>query len=180
MLEAANWAPTHGKTEPWRFVVLQNRAAIDEVMSIKTRFMEESLKDKEEKLAFFQKKNAGKMKELANVRAIIVIVQKRVTNNKGNLMPDWEETAAVSCAVQNMHLALTARWDEGYGGYWSSGGWDAWLNCTEMRKYCDADGEVEGEPDKLLGLFYLGQSKVSTMNNYRCKRGPMKDKVMWK
>lgn len=22
MLEAANWAPTHGKTEPWRFVVL--------------------------------------------------------------------------------------------------------------------------------------------------------------
>jgi nitroreductase len=22
LLEAANWAPTHGKTEPWRFVVL--------------------------------------------------------------------------------------------------------------------------------------------------------------
>jgi len=23
MLEASNWAPTHGKTEPWRFVVLE-------------------------------------------------------------------------------------------------------------------------------------------------------------
>ena len=22
LLEAANWAPTHGKTEPWRWVVL--------------------------------------------------------------------------------------------------------------------------------------------------------------
>lgn len=22
MLDAANWAPTHGKTEPWRFVVM--------------------------------------------------------------------------------------------------------------------------------------------------------------
>lgn len=22
LLEAANWAPTHGRTEPWRFVVL--------------------------------------------------------------------------------------------------------------------------------------------------------------
>ena len=22
MLEAANWAPNHGKTEPWRFVVM--------------------------------------------------------------------------------------------------------------------------------------------------------------
>ena len=29
MLEAANWAPTHGKTEPWRFVVLDRAAAID-------------------------------------------------------------------------------------------------------------------------------------------------------
>ena len=26
MLEAANWAPTHGKTEPWRFVVLGRQA----------------------------------------------------------------------------------------------------------------------------------------------------------
>lgn len=26
MLEAANWAPTHGRTEPWRFVVLGRQA----------------------------------------------------------------------------------------------------------------------------------------------------------
>ena len=25
MLEAANWAPTHGKTEPWRFVVFSGQ-----------------------------------------------------------------------------------------------------------------------------------------------------------
>jgi hypothetical protein len=25
MLQAANWAPTHGRTEPWRFVVLGQR-----------------------------------------------------------------------------------------------------------------------------------------------------------
>ncbi len=27
LLEAANWAPTHGKTEPWRFAVLASREA---------------------------------------------------------------------------------------------------------------------------------------------------------
>lgn len=27
LLEAANWAPTHGKTEPWRFAVLSSREA---------------------------------------------------------------------------------------------------------------------------------------------------------
>lgn len=33
MLEAANWAPTHGKTEPWRFVVL-GRAAQEELVDL--------------------------------------------------------------------------------------------------------------------------------------------------
>lgn len=27
MLDAANWAPTHGKTEPWRFVVMGKQAS---------------------------------------------------------------------------------------------------------------------------------------------------------
>lgn len=33
LLEAANWAPTHGKTEPWRFVVLgrQGMQALQDV-----------------------------------------------------------------------------------------------------------------------------------------------------
>ena len=29
MLDAANWAPTHGKTEPWRFVVLDRAGALE-------------------------------------------------------------------------------------------------------------------------------------------------------
>lgn len=33
MLEAANWAPTHGKTEPWRFVVL-SEDALQEMIQI--------------------------------------------------------------------------------------------------------------------------------------------------
>lgn len=33
MLEAANWAPTHGRTEPWRFVVLSPHA-LQEMFSI--------------------------------------------------------------------------------------------------------------------------------------------------
>ena len=36
MLEAANWAPTHGRTEPWRFVVL-SPDALQEMFSITDR-----------------------------------------------------------------------------------------------------------------------------------------------
>ena len=36
MLEAANWAPTHGRTEPWRFVVL-GADTLQEMISITDR-----------------------------------------------------------------------------------------------------------------------------------------------
>ena len=40
ILEAANWAPTHGKTEPWRFAVLANpsvqREAFDLMLQVHT------------------------------------------------------------------------------------------------------------------------------------------------
>ena len=36
MLEAANWAPTHGRTEPWRFVVLSPEG-LQQMISITDR-----------------------------------------------------------------------------------------------------------------------------------------------
>jgi nitroreductase len=34
ILEAANWAPTHGKTEPWRFAVLASPSAQREAFNL--------------------------------------------------------------------------------------------------------------------------------------------------
>lgn len=56
MLEAANWAPTHGRTEPWRFVVLgadalqemislTDRVRVEIVVRVKMWFEDEQLKD---------------------------------------------------------------------------------------------------------------------------------------
>ena len=58
-------------------------------------------------------------------------------------MPEWEETAAVACAVQNMHLAFTA---EGLAGYWSSGGVMgdcAWANAPETLQLLGMSGECQ-------------------------------------
>ena len=33
VLEAANWAPTHGKTEPWRFTVLSPEG-LDQLIAV--------------------------------------------------------------------------------------------------------------------------------------------------
>src|SRR6476660_9170884 len=95
ILENATWAPNHGQTEPWKFVV----------------FCGEGL----QKLATFQaelykKESAANFKEatyqnlLTNplkASHVIAICLKRDPNKK---FPEQEEIAAVSCAVQNMYL----------------------------------------------------------------------------
>ena len=104
---------------------------------------------------------------------------KRVTNAKGSLMPEWEETAAVSCAVQNLHLMLTC---EGYAGYWSSGGVAgdcAWANSDEVREMLGMTGECQGEPDRVLGFFHVGAVTPEGAAKYRGKRGALDDKVAW-
>ena len=74
----------------------------------------------------------------------------RACSPPGKLMPEWEETAAVACAVQNLHLALVA---EGLAGYWSSGGVmgeGAWANAPETRELLGMTGECQVARGRLV------------------------------
>jgi len=173
-LEAANWAPTHGKTEPWRFVVFSGQPRIQELEDLKLKATEATMAEQPEKLQKTLDKMARKRKDVAKVSHIIALIVKRVENLKGELMPAWEETAAVACAVQNFHLSLTA---QGYAGYWSSGGVNGWADTPEVRAKLGADGEVKGESDRVIGWFYVGAT--DKMDAYKGRRGPIDKKVTW-
>ena len=198
-LAAANWAPTHGKTEPWRFVVA-GPSAIQKILTIRDDFMTKHLTQKGdvEGLERHRKKMQKKRKELTKCSAIIFIIVKRVPNRKGRFMPEWEEIAAVSCAVQNFHLQITARWDNGVGGYWSSGGFETWLRAPKLHKMLginesneegaeQGDGKMAEEKadkapsprDLVLGGFYLGCCSPAKMQKYRASRGDVNKKVNW-
>lgn len=156
ILENATWAPSHGQTEPWRFVV----------------FTGEGL----QKLATFQaelyKKEAGENFKEATYQNlstnplkashVIALCLKRDPNKK---FPEVEEIAAVSCAVQNMYLSTTAY---GVGGYWTTAGVTYKPTAKEFFGL--------GEDDKLLGFFYLGQVAVPSPAG---KRKPIEEKVEW-
>jgi nitroreductase len=156
ILENATWAPNHGHTEPWHFVV----------------FTDEGLK----KLANFQselyKKNAGgKFKEASYQKLqtnpllashVIAICMKRDPNKKH---PEVEEIAAVACAVQNIYLSVSAY---GLGGYWTTGG------VTYNEKAKSFFGLKE--EDRLLGFFYLGYVAIASPDG---KRKPVEEKVVW-
>ena len=175
ILEAANWAPTHGKTEPWRFVVAGSET-ITKILDIRDEVMTDILKESgdDSGLQRHKKKMASKRVQLANCSAIIFIIRAKVPNGRGKFMPEWEETAAVACAVQNLHLQLTARWQDGVGGYWSSGGYDSWLQAPALKEMIGANSE-----DRCLGGFYLGYCDPAKMDRYRGKRGSLAEKVKW-
>ncbi len=171
LLDAGNWAPTHGMTQPWRWVVMRGKTKeMEEFLTISFMEQRKACKGSAEKLEEAEKKIKRKEKELANCSHLIAIVQKKVQNAKGFYMPDWEETAAVACAVQNMHIMATSM---GIAGYWSSGGYDTVLASTDMRNFL---GLQEG--DKCLGLFHIGYSDKT--EGYRSSRSPLEGKVVWK
>jgi len=177
-LSCANWAPTHGKTQPWRFIVC-GKKSMEKLSAIRDDYFERTLEG--EKLDAYRKKVIRKKKSLANVSFTIFIVVKSVTTSKGRRMPEWEEIAATSCAVQNFHLSLTARWENGVGGYWSSGGTDSYLKLSaEARDFLGAEnGDGDVPNDIVLGAFYVGSCPPAKMNKYRSARSPISEKVTW-
>ena len=177
-LSSANWAPTHGKTQPWRFVVC-GQTSLQQIITIRDKYSEAMLAG--EKLDAYRKKMVRKRAALKKVTyTIFIIVKRDVTTTSGRNMPEWEEIAATSCAVQNFHLQLCSRWDEGVGGYWSSGGTDSYLKSKEARELLGAeDGEGDVPNDLILGAFYIGSCPPFKMEKYRAVRGDISKKVTW-
>jgi nitroreductase len=152
----ATWAPNHGQTEPWQFIV----------------FSDDGLKQ----FAVFQselyKQDAGEQFKEANyiklqnqplkASHIISIGMKRTTTKN---IPEIEDIEAVACAVQNIYLSVAAY---GLGGYWTSGG----ITYNEKAKsFFGLGGQ-----DKLLGFFYIGHIAVPSTGATRL---PLEKKLIW-
>ena len=137
LLENANWAPTHGFTEPWRFTIFSGENRVVLGKKLQSLYSELTPKDsyREDK---FEK--LGQNPTLAPL--VIAICMKRGANPK---IPEIEEIEAVACAVQNMHLTAAAA---GLGAFWSS---PPILDSEGMRTFLNLDLQ-----DHCLGLFYLG------------------------
>lgn len=153
ILEAANWAPSHKKTNPWRFKVITGDTKVKLGQFLSEKYQELDPKPKQIKIKKLQEnpKLAG---------AIIAICMQREPKES---LPEWEEIAAVSMAVQNMWLLAT---EKGIGSYWSSPG---------LIKYMgDFFDLAEGE--KCLGFYYMGHYDGDIPE---VAREPIEDKTVW-
>lgn len=122
LLEAANWAPTHQKCEPWRFTVISGGDKISDYLD----FLDNWYKDNKENISdtdynkFVNKCSSLSSEWPNNLSHIIIIGMKRQALLDKRL-PEWEEICATAMAVQNLHLAVTAM--VGVAGFWSSHTW---------------------------------------------------------
>ena len=155
ILENANWAPTHKLTQPWRFKVLVG-GALERLSDFLSDFYKKNTPEN-----LFSEVKYNKMRENPQKSAcVIAICMKRDPEER---VPEWEELAAVSCAVQNMWLTCTAY---GIGCYWSTP--DAALKADEFL------GLAEGE--RCLCLLYMGYHDLPDLPG---KRSPVEEKTTW-
>ncbi len=157
LLEAANWAPSHKKTEPWRFRVYSGEE--------KNKLALEAYQLLSGKIANGAEINPQKVEKLRDTLqhvpvAILIIVER----DRAQRVPEWEELAAVSMAVQNMWLTATAM---KLGAFWATPQFMPLLNDL-----------LEVKPGQnTLGFFYVGEIALDYPSP---GRGDIESKVEWK
>lgn len=134
VLQAACWAPTHKRTEPWRFKVIYGKEKLKDFSS----FLGACYKQTAER--FVQGKYERIMDKVLRSGCIILICCERDAKER---IPEWEEIAATAMAVQNMWLTAA---DLKIGAYWSS---------SPLRNEVGRFVSLQ-ENERCLGFFYMG------------------------
>ncbi len=133
ILEAANWAPTHKRTEPWRYKIFKGKKKEDLGEFLSKKYKETSKK--------FSKFKEIKIKEKIFKSSVIILICMQRDPNKS--IPKWEEIASVSMSVQNMWLMSSFL---GIGSYWSS---------PYLINYIGEFIKLN-QGERCLGIYYLG------------------------
>jgi len=133
ILHSATLAPNHKRTKPWRFKTFRGEEKVKLASEMQAIY-----KSTQPEHLFLEKKYNDIGFKINKADAVVSIVV-----NFSGMVPEWEEIAAVSMAVQNMYLTCTAN---GIGCYWSS---------PKLVDLLNESLTIE-ENQKCLGLFYMG------------------------
>lgn len=153
----ATWAPSHKMSEPWRFIRLSYQQQVDYGNYMVDYYKERYAHLDDQKKAA---RNAYLSAYPLHAGCILGIVFQR---NNPNGLAEWEEIAAVSCAVHNMALTCTAMQ---IGSYWASGG--------SAVDYVKSLGLASNEQS--FGLFFMGYYDPADTPAPK-KRTPIAEKV---
>lgn len=148
ILNNAQWAPTHGNTQPWRFKIFTEEGLVKLSDFLGKTYLELIPKEQQNDV-----KLARLIKRPKQSSVVIAVCMKRQAEE---IIPELEEIEAVACAIQNMHLTCTAY---GLGAFWST---PKLIYTAQMNDFLHLD-----EKDKCLGLFYIGYPAIEWPKAHR-------------
>jgi nitroreductase len=162
-LEAADWAPSHGDTEPWRFTVYtgKSRRALGEAFA--RAYRQDAERDGDFKPGVFE---AQRERAQGSPVWISIGVQPGLLPDGSLKMTHEEELMAVACAAQNLHLVACA---QGLAGMWLSKGVFRHPDVAEFVGLTPPHG-------RLLGFFVLGWPAIPWPAG---ERRPLHEKIRW-
>lgn len=160
LLQYADAAPNHGKTEPWRMNVYSG----------------ESFKKLNEDHANLYWENTPEETRNPNTKSsienyhtkashVIVVWMRRTPETK---IPEFEEIAATAAAIQNILLGAEA-YD--LAAFWNTG---AMVIKESMKNYLGLKSD-----DLVMGFIYLGIKDETVVPTPAERRIPLKEKVTW-
>ena len=161
LLTDANWAPTHGLTEPWRFIVIQGPARAQLADFLATSYEQHTAADQ------FRQSKLAKIRGYAESTTVAIALGMQ---RHGDFIPAEEEVIAVACAVQNMQLTAAAH---GLGSFWSS---SPIYDLPSTREHFG----WSGDEDRCLGILYLGYPANEWPQRKRGGPGDVQEKVQWR
>ena len=133
ILHSATLAPNHKRTKPWRFKTFRGEEKAKLALEMQSIY-----KSTQPETLFLEKKYNDIGFKINKADTVVSIVV-----NFSGMVPEWEEIAAVSMAVQNMYLTCTAN---NIGCYWSS---------PKIVDHLKESLTIE-ENQKCLGFLYVG------------------------
>ena len=154
----ADWAPTHGRTEPWRFFVYSGESLKAFCATHAEMYKSNTAEENFNPATYDNILHKG---DLAS--HLIVATMKRGTNPK---IPPFEEMASASASIENVLLGATAL---GISAMWNTGGM---AHKTPMKDYLHLE-----EEDHILGLIYLGYTDEPAREGKR--QTPISEKVKY-
>lgn len=158
LLNNATWAPTHGLTQPWRFIVFQENSRLT---------LSETLGEIYQKTTPIEAQNEQKLVKLVSrprkASAVIALILHRESDTK---ITEKDDFAALASAVQNMHLTATA---QGIGAFWST---PKLLSSPDFHSFMELTTE-----QSCVGLFYLGYPAIEWPKG---QRKPIEYLTTWK
>jgi len=158
LLKLANWAPTHGRTEPWRFIVYSGNNVKEFCHQHAELYKAYTSPEKFEQANYDKQLHNG---DLAS--HIIIAIMQRGNSPK---IPVLEEIASTSMAIQNVLLGATAA---GMASFLSTSGM---IHHPPMKNFLQLK-----EDDVVMGLLYLGYTDQQPAGK---RQTAIEEKLIWK